>query len=158
MNGAEARPSHLPWPPVIYVSAIALAIILRYLVPLPWITEPLSGMLFITGIGLVLAAIAMGVAALRTLKRNKTTIRPDRPSEHLVTDGPFGITRNPIYLANSLVMIGIGLIVGSLWFLILSVVAGFLTQKMAIEGEERHLDIRFGKRYRDYKQRVRRWL
>ncbi len=158
MSGAEARPNHLPWPPVIYVSAIALAIILRFLVPLPWITEPLSDMLFITGIGLVLAAIAMGVTAIRTLKRNKTTIRPDRPSEHLVTDGPFGITRNPIYLANSLVMIGIGLIIGSLWFLILSVVAGFLTQKMAIEGEERHLDIRFGKRYRDYKQRVRRWL
>jgi protein-S-isoprenylcysteine O-methyltransferase Ste14 len=115
-------------------------------------------MLFIVGILLVLAAIAMEWTAIRTLKRNKTTIRPDRPSEHLVIDGPFGITRNPIYLGNSLLMIGIGLIIGSLWFLILSVVAGFITQKAAIEGEERHLDIRFGKRYRDYKQRVRRWL
>ncbi|HVW54722.1 MAG TPA: isoprenylcysteine carboxylmethyltransferase family protein [Rhizobiaceae bacterium] len=158
MNGAEARPSTLPWPPVIYLSAIAIAIILDYLLPLPWITEPLSDMLFIVGILLVLAAIAMEWTAIRTLKRNKTTIRPDRPSEHLVIDGPFGITRNPIYLGNSLLMIGIGLIIGSLWFLILSVVAGFITQKAAIEGEERHLDIRFGKRYRDYKQRVRRWL
>jgi protein-S-isoprenylcysteine O-methyltransferase Ste14 len=158
MSGAEARPSSLPWPPVIYLSAIALAVILDYLLPLPWITEPLSDMLFIVGILLILASVAMGVATVRTLKRNKTTIRPDRASDHLVTDGPFAITRNPIYLGNCLVMIGIGLIIGSIWFLILSIVAGFLTQKAAIEGEERHLDVRFGKRYRDYKQRVRRWL
>jgi len=158
MNEAEARPNTLPWPPIIYLSAIAIAIILDYLVPLPWIAEPLSDMLFIIGILLVLAAIALEWTAIRTLKRNKTTVRPDRASEHLVTEGPFGITRNPLYLGNSLLMIGIGLIVGSLWFLVLSVIAGFVTQKAAIEGEERHLDIRFGKRYRDYKQRVRRWI
>jgi protein-S-isoprenylcysteine O-methyltransferase Ste14 len=158
MDNSGERPSHLPWPPVIYLSALALAVILHYLLPLPWIIGPLSDMLFVIGILLVLAAIFLELAAIRTMRRNRTTIRPDRAADHLVTDGPFALTRNPLYLGNCVVMIGIGLIAGSLWFLILSVAAGFVTQKAAIEGEERHLDIRFGKRYRDYKKRVRRWL
>jgi protein-S-isoprenylcysteine O-methyltransferase Ste14 len=158
MNGAEAPPNALPWPPVIYLSALALAIVLGYLFPLPWIIGPLSDMLFIIGILLVLAAILLEFAAIRTMKRNKTTLRPDRAADHLVTEGPFALTRNPLYLGNCAIMIGIGLIVGNAWFLIFSVAAGFVTQKAAIEGEERHLDIRFGKRYRDYRKRVRRWL
>jgi protein-S-isoprenylcysteine O-methyltransferase Ste14 len=37
-------------------------------------------------------------------------------------------------------------------------VAALATQRLAIEGEERHLAHRFGKRYRDYQKRVRRWF
>jgi protein-S-isoprenylcysteine O-methyltransferase Ste14 len=55
-------------------------------------------------------------------------------------------------------MIGVGLITGIAWFLPLAIVAAFLTQKLAIEREERHLEARFGKRYRDYAKRVRRWI
>ena len=68
------------------------------------------------------------------------------------------MTRNPIYVANTLVMIGIALISGIAWFLIFALVAAFLTQKLAIEPEERHLEAKFGKKYRDYCKKVRRWL
>ena len=44
------------------------------------------------------------------------------------------------------------------WFLVLALVAAFLTQKLAIEPEERHLDVRFGKKYREYSKKVRRWI
>jgi protein-S-isoprenylcysteine O-methyltransferase Ste14 len=158
MKAAETRPNALPWPPVIYLSALAIAIILFSIEPLPWIAGPIADLLFVAGIILVLAAAAMIVLAMRAMRRAKTTIRPDRASEHLVTDGPFALTRNPIYLGDTLVMVGIGLIVGDLWFVILAVLAAFITQKLAIEGEERHLEARFGKRYRDYSRRVRRWI
>ncbi|HEY5819424.1 MAG TPA: isoprenylcysteine carboxylmethyltransferase family protein [Mesorhizobium sp.] len=154
----DAAPSRLPWPPIIYLVAIAAGIVLNLLYPLPWITRPLSDLLVAGGWLLVAAAIAIHIAAFRALVRGKTTIMPNRPSEHLVTSGPFSFTRNPIYLANTLLMLGIGLIVGSIWFLILGLVAAFTTQKLAIEGEEKHLAARFGKRYRDYAKRVRRWV
>jgi protein-S-isoprenylcysteine O-methyltransferase Ste14 len=127
-------------------------------VPLPWLTGPLAGMLFVTGIALALAAVAMGIATVRALHRAKTTVRVDLPAKHLVQNGPFSISRNPIYLGNTLVMIGVGLAAGMAWFIILAIVASFLTQKLAIEREERHLDLRFGKKYRDYRKRVRRWI
>ena len=34
---------------------------------------------------------------------------PNRAADHLVTKGPFSFTRNPIYLGNTMLMIGIGI-------------------------------------------------
>ena len=152
------RPSRFPWPPLIYLAATALAVLLHYLLPLPWIAGLLGEILFAVGWLLVAAALAIDVAALRAMRRARTTIMPHRASEHLVTAGPFGLTRNPIYVANTMILIGIGLIAGIVWFLIAAPLAAYATTKLAIEGEERHLEARFGKKYRDYRKKVRRWL
>ena len=34
----------------------------------------------------------------------------------LVTDGPFSFTRNPLYLAGTMFVLGIGLVSGVVWF------------------------------------------
>lgn len=158
MTDIQNSPNRLPWPPIIYLAAIAISIALGLLYPLPWISAPLSDILFAAGWLLVAAMVALDFSAMRTMARAKTTIMPNRASEHLVTTGAFSFTRNPIYLGNTLLMIGVGLITGIAWFLLLAIVAAFLTQKLAIEREERHLEARFGKRYRDYAKRVRRWI
>jgi protein-S-isoprenylcysteine O-methyltransferase Ste14 len=115
-------------------------------------------MLLVAGIALALAAVAMVITAIHTMHRAQTSIRLDRPAAHLVQNGPYSISRNPIYLGNTLFMVGIGLAAGMIWFIILALIAAFLTQKLAIEREERHLDQRFAKKYRDYCKRVRRWI
>jgi protein-S-isoprenylcysteine O-methyltransferase Ste14 len=158
MTDIQTRPNRLPWPPIIYLIAIAISIALGLLYPLPWISAPLSDILFAAGWLLVAAMVALDFSAMRTMARAKTTIMPNKASEHLVTTGAFSFTRNPIYLGNTLLMIGVGLITGIAWFLPLAIVAAFATQKLAIEREERHLEARFGKRYRDYAKRVRRWI
>lgn len=158
MTEPRRPPSRFPWPPVIYLAAIVAGIVLNLVYPLPWIGEPLSGMLVATGWVLIAGVVAIDVSAMRTLWRAKTTIMPNRASDHLVTGGAFSFTRNPIYLANTLLVIAIGLVSGIAWFLPLALVAAFVTQKLAIEPEERHLDQHFGKRYRDYTKRVRRWI
>ena len=158
MADYEERPNRFPWPPVVYVVAIALAVLLHWLWPLPWFGAPLADLLFAVGILVALAAVAIDFAAMRTLGRARTTILPHRKSEHLVTAGPYSFTRNPIYLGNTMLMIAAGLAFGIVWFLLLAPVAAFVTQKLAIEREERHLTARFGKKYRDYQKRVRRWV
>jgi hypothetical protein len=57
----------------------------------------------------------------------------------------FSFTRNPLYLAGTKLVLGIGLVSGIVWFLLLAVLAAFAVQKLAIEREERHLQTRFGK-------------
>jgi protein-S-isoprenylcysteine O-methyltransferase Ste14 len=158
MSSFSERPNRFPWPPVIYCLAIAAAILLGYAAPLPWLPSPGSDILFAVGWLLVAAALAIDIGAMRTLSKHRTTILPHRGSQHLVTEGPFSFTRNPIYLANTMLTMGVGLISGIVWFLPLALVAAFATQKLAIEREEKHLYERFGKRFRDYSKRVRRWI
>jgi hypothetical protein len=73
-------------------------------------------------------------------------------------DGPFSFTRNPLYVAGTMLVLGIGLVSGIVWFLLLAILAAFTVQKLAIEREERHLQARFGETYLDYARRVRQWI
>ena len=158
MSEARATPNRIPWPPILYLAAIAAALLLNVLYPLPWLSSPLSDLLFAAGWLVLAAVVAIDVTAMRTLHRAQTTILPHRGAMHLVTGGPFAISRNPIYLANTMLMIGAAMVSGITWFLPFAFLAAFATQKLAIEREERHLQERFGKRYRDYARKVRRWI
>ena len=158
MSETARPPNRIPWPPLIYLAAIAAATGLTIARPLPWIGAPLSDILLAIGWLMVAAVVAIDVTAMRTLMAAKTTIMPHRASANLVTGGPFALTRNPIYLANTMLVVAIGLIAGAIWFLVAAPAAAFLTQKLSIGPEERHLEARFGKKYRDYAKRVRRWI
>jgi protein-S-isoprenylcysteine O-methyltransferase Ste14 len=158
MTSALSAPNRGPWPALIYIAAIAIGIALTVVYPLPWIEGPLRDILVAVGWLLVAAGIVLDITAIRALMRAKTTIMPSGTAEHLVTSGPFSFTRNPIYLGNTTLTIGIGLIVGSIWFLIAALVAAFMTQAVTIVHEEKYLKARFGKRYHDYALRVRRWI
>ena len=151
-------PSRIPWPPIIYLAAIAASVLLGYVAPSPWFGSPLSDILFAGGWLLVVATVFLWSSALRAMRQAHTTVLPTKPAEHLVTGGPFSFSRNPIYLGNTVMMFAIGMIAGLPWFFLLALIAAFLTQKLAIEPEERHLALRFGKKYRDYAKSVRRWI
>lgn len=155
---AAPKAGLIPWPPLIYVAGIAISLILHALYPLPWFGSPMSDILVAVGWLSLLAMAALFFTALRTMRRAKTPINPNAQPEHLVTEGPFGITRNPIYLADTLLLIGVGLVSGITWFLPVALIAASITQKVAIDKEERWLAEKFGKRYRDYAKRVRRWI
>ncbi len=158
MTSVEKKPGGVPLPPLIYVAAIALSPIAHSLYPLPWISSPLADILFAAGWLTLLAFAGLLYSAITTMRRAKTTLNPNATPDHLVTGGPFSISRNPMYLANTLLMVGVGLIAGIAWFLIFAVLAAFTTQKVSIEGEEKKLSTKFGKRYHDYAKRVRRWI
>ena len=148
----------IPWPPIIYLAAIAAGIVLGLLLPLPRLTGPLGNVLYAVGWLVLIAMIALWVTSFRAMRQAGTTLSPGGEPSHLITAGPFSVTRNPIYLANTLLLFGVGLVTGNWWFLLLGFAAAFLTQKIAIEFEERVLAGKFGRRYRDYAKRVRRWI
>lgn len=158
MTNALERPSRFPWPVVILVSGWALAVIAHALYPLPFFTGAFAE--FVAGAGALVAlgAIAILLAALRTLRRAGTTVMPNRRSDHLVTSGPFSFSRNPIYLAFAMLGVAIGLVTGIAWFLPAALLSSWATSRLAIRPEEDHLALRFGKPYRDYAKRVRRWV
>lgn len=158
MTAATQGAYRVPWAPILYVLGIAAALLLHALYPLGWIEGPAADILYASGWLLVLASVFLAGAAVRAMQRARTTIVPHRPSEHLVTSGPFSFTRNPIFLSGAMVMIGGALIGGIVWLIVFALAAAYATQKLAIEPEEKHLFQRFGKKYHDYTKRVRRWI
>lgn len=152
------RPNNFPWPPIIAAAALVVGWPLHLVLPLPWVVGMAAELLFGFGVVIIIGAVLIDLSAMRTLHASKTTILPNRGSDHLVTKGPFGWSRNPIYLANTMILIGVAFISGIAWYVILAFVSAFLTQKLAIEREEKHLEARFGKHYREYRKKVSRWF
>lgn len=123
--------------------------------PLPSLPSPASLLL---GIALIGSAILIGLWAIRTMADGGASPDAIRPPSALITEGPFGFSRNPIYLGFVFIYAGTGMVIGSLWILLLTplVVLG-LTQAIIVH-DERLLESRFGNDYRAYRARVRRWI
>ena len=112
----------------------------------------------VLGAALVGFGLVANVWAVRTMVRGGASPDVYQPSAALVTWGPFRFSRNPMYLGFVLIYLGGGLLLNSLWIVLLAavVVAG-LTRAIIVR-DERLLEKRFGDEYRTYRARVRRWL
>jgi protein-S-isoprenylcysteine O-methyltransferase Ste14 len=151
------RPSAVPWPPLLLAIAIGAAVVLGRVHPLPWPgLEDLPAKI----IGYSLGAVGVLLAAwgFATLHRAGTTVLPNRQAGHLVTHGAFGFRRNPIYMGEVLMLLGLAQLTGNIWVAIMAPVFALAVLVLAILPEERHLEARFGSDYVAYKERTRRWF
>lgn len=110
------------------------------------------------GIASLLVALAVAVAAVRRFRSARTSLQPWEPSTALITDGPFRLSRNPVYIGYTLLYLGVAFWVNSAWPLVFLPLVLWLMRRMVIDREEAYLEHRFGEVYRTYKRRVRRWL
>lgn len=154
----QPPPNRIPWPPLITLANIALGFILQYLLPLPWFPGFFGDFLFMLGLLTAAAALALALHAALTIRRHRTTIWPTRSAEHLVTGGPFQFSRNPIYVGDVALTFGLALVFRNPWLVAAAILTGLLIDRLAIRREERHLEASFGKVYRDYCRKVRRWI
>jgi protein-S-isoprenylcysteine O-methyltransferase Ste14 len=154
-NEPADRPNRLPWPPMLYGGVLVAAFLLQR--SQPW-QLGLDRAWHIAGGGILFAGLLLDLWALVTLWRGATTVLPNQPATALVTGGPFAVSRNPIYLGNTLALVGAGLLFQWPWLLVLVPAVVVAVQQLAIVREERHLDARFGAAWRAYAGRVRRWL
>lgn len=107
---------------------------------------------------LVVLAIAVDVWVLMIFKNHKTNIRPDRRADSLVSTGPFAYSRNPIYVGNIAIILGLSIVNGSVWYMLLSALLFFLIRELAVKREEAHMAANFDDAWLRYKSTVRRWL
>ena len=112
----------------------------------------LVGIIFI-----LIGIIFMGSAGKLFLKY-KTTLDPNKKSKKLVIEGPYKITRNPMYLGAFLVFLGIGILSGDLISVLCSFIAPILVNYKIIPAEESIMEKTFNKQYGEYKAKVRRWI
>ena len=142
-------------PPLVYLASILLGLLLHFAWPLPLLRHPAGVPI---GASVVLMAVALFIAAVRTFRAAGTPVPGNRPTTTIVRRGPYRFSRNPIYLAFSALQVGIALWVDSLWLLVTLVPALALMSFWVIPREERYLEARFHSEYLPYKSSVRRWL
>jgi protein-S-isoprenylcysteine O-methyltransferase Ste14 len=107
----------------------------------------------------ILICGAVGLtAAIYILLRARTPVDPYKPTTKIVTDGLFRFSRNPIYVSDMLLYVGLSLALNAWWALALTPVVVWIMNTGVIAREEVYLEHKFGNDYRQYKQQVRRWL
>lgn len=79
--------------------------------------------------------------------------RPDR----VVTDGPYAMSRHPMYVAWTAIYLGVALVARTAWLLLLTPLLVVLIRREIAREEERLAEI-FGPAYVAYQARVRRYL
>ena len=110
--------------------------------------------------GTIIIVIALLIAGFAILEfhRAGTDVRPDKPDTAMLYSGPYRFTRNPLYIALTLLQITVAVWFNNAWVLVLVIASVIIITQYAIKREERYLEKLFGQEYLDYKQRVRRWL
>ena len=111
-----------------------------------------------------LATLLIGLGfmflGVREFKKLQTTVNPLNPeaATSLVTSGVFSVTRNPMYLGMSFILLATSIFSGAwLGLLLILIFMGYITL-FQILPEERAMQDLFGETFEDYKARVRRWI
>ena len=112
---AANRPSAVPWPPILFAGAIAAALLLARMFPLAWPGLDDTGAQ-VVGYAFGLAGLALTCWGLVTLYRARTNILPHKGADRLVTEGAFRFRRNPIYMGEALILLGLAQVTLNIWF------------------------------------------
>jgi protein-S-isoprenylcysteine O-methyltransferase Ste14 len=143
-------------PPIAWALAVLAGLALNWLVPLPFVPAVVpAGWLGAMVFALALALFAWAIA---TMTRAGSNVPTNLPTTTIVDTGPYRFTRNPIYVAMVLGLIGLATAFNSLWLLLTLVPFALIIHHGVVAREEAYLERKFGDAYRHYRSRVRRWL
>lgn len=148
-------PKWIDLPPVWMVLGLAAMWGLALIAPYPEARNPLLPWI---GGALAAAGVALVIWAALAMRRARTTVNPHGDPSALVTGGPFRFSRNPIYLADAMIMVGWALWLGALLPFLVIPVWLIVIVKRFIRIEEGRLSAAFGDDYLAWAEKTRRWF
>jgi protein-S-isoprenylcysteine O-methyltransferase Ste14 len=143
-------------PPLLFLVVFLSGVLFHRALPvaLGSIAAPLG----IAGIVLIAAGVLLAAASVGLFARTRTTIVPHHRPGHLVTSGPYRLSRNPMYVSLTSIYLGVALWLGYVWPLLLVALPLLFLDRLVIPVEEQNLRAVFKEEYEGYCRRVRRWL
>jgi protein-S-isoprenylcysteine O-methyltransferase Ste14 len=141
-------------PPIIFLCAILLGIVLSRAWPLHFISPSVR----LLGPIVTACAVVLFLLSYWEFRAAGTSVRGSERTTTIVRTGPYRFSRNPIYLAFILLVLGLSVWLNTLWLLVTLVPAVGILAMVVIPREERFLERNFNDQYSSYKAQVRRWL
>jgi protein-S-isoprenylcysteine O-methyltransferase Ste14 len=128
------NPGVVARPPLLYGGALVIALALHWLQPMPILDHAIA-----LGVGLAFIALGAGIAIAgwRALKAAATNVDPMRPTTAIVTSGPYRFSRNPLYMALTLLFVGFTLAVNTWWGIVVLVPLIVVMHYGVVRREER---------------------
>ncbi len=155
--GPPDSPRVIAPPPLIYLGMLCAALAVDRLAGVPLLSLSSSHARALGGATLA-AGVGLAVIATAAFKRVGTNVVPNKPATALVTNGPFARSRNPGYIGQTLMFVGLAFALRSASALAALPPLLVLIDKGVVAREERYLQRKFGAAFRDYAGRVPRWL
>ena len=122
--------------------------------------EPFGDTLVATLLGAIVAALGQLVRAVTIGFRY--VIRGGRGrrvyAEDLVTDGVYALVRNPMYVGNLLIVVGVAIAANSWATVLVGIPLAVFMYICIVAAEEEYLLARFGEAFKAYCRDVPRWL
>lgn len=142
-------------PPTYFYLFIILSVFLHFLIPVKQIFYyPWS----LIGILPIVFGIVLNIWTDKQFSKKNTTVKPFGKPTSLLVSGPFKISRHPMYLGMTLILLGISIFLGSAILFIFPVLFFVLMNFLFIKYEEKNMEKIFTDGYREYKKKVRRWI
>jgi len=114
---------------------------------------PIGLGLFITCLGQLIRGLTIGLAYIvRGGKEGKPY------AEGLVTEGIFKHCRNPLYVGNILMLLGVGILANSLFYVAIMIPVFLFIYQAIVLAEENFLRGKFGPGFDEYCKHVNRWF
>jgi len=107
---------------------------------------------------ILILGILLNLAADRQFKLHQTTVKPFRASSALITAFPFSLSRNPMYVGLTLMLLGVALFLGTVSTLLPVAIFPYAMDRVFIRTEEQMLAATFGSEWETYAAEVRRWI
>jgi len=145
-------------PPVIFGSGLALGLAADWIAPTGLAAFLASQLRVGLAAALIASALTLAAVAVIQFRRARTHLEPWRPTTALITGGVYRLSRNPIYVALTLLYAGIAVAAASGWALAFLIPVLLVMEFGVVRREERYLETKFGETYRAYKAQVRRWF
>jgi len=149
-------PNIVFYPPVLFATAPVVAVALEWLLPIGIIGA--SDGIRMLGFAILIIALTLGLWGIAAFKREGTNVSPHTPALVIVTNGPYRMTRNPMYLGIALFQLGLGLAFSLDWAVLIAPLALLALHFGVVLREEVYLTAKFGAPYTDYLNRTRRWI
>ncbi|MCE9648403.1 MAG: isoprenylcysteine carboxylmethyltransferase family protein [Parvibaculum sp.] len=157
-NGAPDNAGVAIKPPVLHMLVLLIGFVCEAAWPLPVSAPGWRSVELVAGALMLIAGAGLLFICFRRFSNAGTNVPTDLPTVTLVTGGPYGFSRNPIYLGLLAVYLGIALLLDTGWLFLFAIPLLAVMEFGVIRREERYLEAKFGDAYRDYRHRVRRWI
>ena len=155
MSAAGTNPSRAIHPTIFLVAWLVVGFVLQRRWP---VDLPGADVLQLLQLPLLAVGVGLFVWSALELRRHDTTTDHGRATTRLVTGGPYAFSRNPIYVALVLILLGFSVDSGSLWFLLATLMFWGAVHRLTVLREETYLAGEFGEEYARYTESVRRWV
>lgn len=150
----DDRPEILIYPPIAFGIAMAASYGIYLVYPLPF-ALPFGPQI---GVALCGCALVVGASGAGMFRQIGTPISPHKAPRKLATGGIFRLTRNPMYLSLTAILLSCALMFSNAWAALVTPLLWGTLHWGVVLPEERFLTQKFGDEYRELLSSTRRWL